>query len=204
MATLAFNEIVVTLITGLDWFTGGGTGLRDIPTFSIFGVSLANPIHYYYFVWIIVFIIVASAVAVVKSPFGQTLTAIHSDEEAARHFGVDTAKYKTHVFVLSGVYASVAGSLFAHYMGFIAPNDFGILSSINILVMLFLGGAGTIVGPAFGAVFLKLLPEVTYSFHDYELLLDGLILIVILVFFPRGLYGIFSNVKSTLLGGRSK
>lgn len=200
MATLAFNEIVVTLITGLDWITGGGSGLRDIPAFSLMGVSLESPTHYYYFVWIIVLLCIASSLAIVRSPFGQTLTAIHSDEQAARHFGVNAAKYKTKVFVLASIFASIAGSLFSHYMGFVAPDDFSILTSINIVVMLFLGGVGTILGPAIGAVFLKLLPEVTYSFHDYELLVDGLILVIILVFFPRGLYGMMCDVKSKFFG----
>jgi branched-chain amino acid transport system permease protein len=80
-------------------------------------------------------------------------------------------------------------------MGFIAPDDFGVATSVNILVMLFLGGIGTIYGPILGAIFLKLLPEVTYVFQDYDLLINGVILIVVLVFMPRGLYGIFTGVR---------
>ncbi|HOD76312.1 MAG TPA: hypothetical protein PKJ17_09805, partial [Syntrophorhabdaceae bacterium] len=87
----------------------------------------------------------------------------------------------------------------AHYMGFIAPDDFGILTSINLLVMLFLGGIGTIFGPALGALFLKLLPEITYQFQDYELLINGIILIVVLVFFPRGLFGIFTALRNKIV-----
>ncbi len=135
----------------------------------------------------------------VRSPFGRCLIAIHSDEAAARAFGIDCAKYKTHAFMLAAAFASIAGSLFAHYMGFIAPDDFGILTSINLLVMLFLGGIGTIFGPALGALFLKLLPEVTYQLQDYELLINGIILIVVLVFFPRGLFGIFTNLRNRII-----
>jgi branched-chain amino acid transport system permease protein len=196
MATLAFNEIVVTLVTGLDWLTGGGSGLRDIPSFSILGVSLSNATHYYYFVWTIVFLTMSASLAVVRSAYGLTLTAIHSDEEAASHFGINCPRYKTHVFVLASAYASIAGSLFAHYMGFIAPDDFGVLTSINVLVMLFLGGIGTIVGPALGALFLKTLPELTLSFHDYQLLFDGSILVLVLVFMPRGIYGVLVDLRA--------
>ncbi len=196
MATLALNEIVVTLIIGLQWLTGGATGLRDIPSFSLLGFALDNPVVYYYFVWGIVILVLLSSQWVVRSSFGRTLVAIHSDETAARIFGVDCAKYKTHVYVLAGVYASLAGSLFAHYMGFIAPDDFGILTSINILVMLFLGGVGTIYGPALGAAFMKILPEITYKVQDYELLLNGAILIFVLIFMPKGLLGIVVGVRN--------
>ena len=198
MATLALNEIVVTLIVGVQWLTGGASGLRDIPAFSLPGFSFDNHIRYYYFVWTVVVLVVASSLAVVRSPFGRTLIAIHSDETAARTFGIDCAKYKVRIYVLSAIFASIAGSLFAHYMGFIAPDDFGVLTSINILVMLFLGGTGTIYGPALGAIFLKLLPEVTYQFQDYELLLNGVILIVVLVFMPKGLFGILTKIRDVL------
>jgi branched-chain amino acid transport system permease protein len=195
MATLALNEIIITLVIGLQWLTGGASGLRDVPAFSVPGFSFDNPVHYYYFVWAMVLLVVASSLAVARSPFGRTLIAIHSDETAAKTFGIDCAKYKVRAYVLSACYASLAGSLFAHYMGFLAPDDFGVMTSINILVMLYLGGIGTIYGPALGAVFLKLLPEVTYQFQDYELLMNGIILIMVLVFMPKGLFGIFSGIK---------
>jgi len=198
MATLALNEIVVTLIIGLQWLTGGASGLRDVPAFGVPGFSFDNHVHYYYLVWAIVALVVGSSLAVVRSPFGRTLIAIHSDETAAKTFGIDCARYKVRAYVLSALYASLAGSLFAHYMGFLAPDDFGVLTSINILVMLYLGGVGTIYGPALGAVFLKLLPEVTYQFQDYELLMNGIILIIVLVFMPKGLFGILTGVKERL------
>jgi branched-chain amino acid transport system permease protein len=201
MATLALNEIVVTLITGMQSLTGGASGLRDIPPFSLFGFSFASHVTYYYFVWSMVVLVFLISTAVVRSSFGRTLIAIHSDETAARTFGIDCARYKVRVYVLSAAFASLAGSLFAHYMSFIAPDDFGVLTSINILVMLFLGGIGTIIGPALGAVFLKLLPEVTYQFQDYEMLFSGIILVVVILFMPKGLYGLITAVKKRLAGG---
>jgi branched-chain amino acid transport system permease protein len=196
MATLALNEIVVTLITGMQGLTGGASGLRDIPAFSLFGFSFENHVRYYYFVWTMVVLVVVTSRTLVRSSFGRTLIAIHSDETAASTFGIDCQTYKVRVYVLSAAFASVAGSLFAHYMSFIAPDDFGVLTSINILVMLFLGGIGTVFGPVLGAVFLKLLPEVTYQFQDYEMLLNGVILIIVLLFMPRGLYGVVAAVKN--------
>jgi branched-chain amino acid transport system permease protein len=204
MATLAFNEIIITLIVGFENITGGASGLRDIPPFSIFGLVLSNHVHYYYFVWAVVLIVIASSILIIRSPFGRTLVAIHSDEVAARTFGVDCAEYKTRVFVLANVFASIAGSLFAHYMGFIAPDDFGVATSVNILVMLFLGGIGTIYGPILGAIFLKLLPEATYLVQDYELLLNGVILIIVLIFMPKGIFGLFTTLRNRVFAKVSK
>jgi len=201
MATLALNEIVVTLIIGMQGLTGGASGLRDIPAFSLFGLSFENHVRYYYFVWFVVVLVVMMSLALVRSSFGRTLIAIHSDETAASTFGIDCPRYKLRVYVLSAGLASLAGSLFAHYMSFIAPDDFGVLTSINILVMLFLGGIGTIFGPVLGALFLKLLPEVTYQFQDYEMVLNGIILIVVLLFMPKGLYGVVRAVRNRLAGG---
>jgi branched-chain amino acid transport system permease protein len=203
MATLALNEIIVTLIIGLQGLTGGASGLRDIPAFRLFGFGFDNPVHYYYLVWFLVVLVLWTSRVLVRSPFGRTLLAIHSDETAARAFGIDCARYKVRIYVFSAMLASLAGSLFAHYMGFIAPDDFGVMTSINILVMLFLGGIGTIFGPALGALFLKILPEFTYRFQDYELLLNGVILILVLVFFPRGLYGLLRGLRNRLLPERT-
>lgn len=200
MATLALNEIVLTLLIGMQWLTGGASGLRDIPAFELFGYVFDDPSRFYYVVWVVVVLVVTASVAVVRSPFGRTLIAIHSDETAARTFGIDCADYKVRVYVLSAVFASLAGSLFAHYMGFLAPDDFGVLTSINLLVMLFLGGTGTIFGPAIGAAFLKLLPELTYQFQNYEILINGVILIIVLVFLPKGLFGTLRGVATRLAG----
>jgi branched-chain amino acid transport system permease protein len=200
MATLALNEVVVTLIIGMQWLTGGASGLRDIPSFSIFGVSFDSQVRYYYVVWLVVVLVILASLAVVRSPFGKTLIAIHSDETAARTCGIDCAKYKVRIFVLSSAFASIAGSLFAHSMNFISPENFGILTSINILVMLFLGGTGTIFGPAMGAVFLKVLPELTYTFQDYEILINGLVLILSLLFMRKGLYGMVTGLWNRVAG----
>jgi branched-chain amino acid transport system permease protein len=199
MATLGLNAVIVKLITGFASITGGASGLLNIPPFQIFGLTLQDHTYYYYFVWAIVILVVLSCLGLANSPFGSALIAIHSDEEAASTLGIDCPKYKLHVFVISSMLAGVAGSLFAHFMGFIAPDDFDIFTSILVLVMLFLGGVGTIYGAALGAAFLKLLPEVTYRFQTYELFFHGLILVLVLIFMPRGLFGILTDVKNRLL-----
>jgi len=203
MATLALNVVVVTLIVGLQRLTGGASGLKDIPSFSLLGIGFDNQVRYYYVVWSAVALVVLISLTVVRSPFGRTLLAIHSDETAARTFGIDCARYKVRVYVLSAVFASLAGSLFAHYMNFLAPDDFGVDTSINILVMLFLGGIGTVFGPVLGALFMKILHEVTYGFQDYEMFINGAVLILVLLFMPKGLYGVVSAIGRRLSARRS-
>jgi branched-chain amino acid transport system permease protein len=202
VATLGLNAIVVKLITVFASITGGASGLLHIPPFQIFGVTLQDPAYYYYFVWGVAILVIICCLALTKSPFGNSLIAIHSDEEAAGTLGIDCPKYKLQAFVISCLFAGLAGSLFAHFMGFIAPDDFDIFTSILILVMLFLGGVGTIYGAALGAVFLKILPEVTYRFQNYELFLYGLILVLVLIFLPRGLLGILTKVRQQLKESR--
>ncbi len=198
MATLGLNAVIVKLITCLASITGGASGLLNIPPFRIFGLTFQDHTYYYYCVWGAVVLVISCCLALAKSPFGTALIAIHSDEEAAGTLGIDCPKYKLHVFVISSMLAGVAGSLFAHFMGFIAPDDFDIFTSILVLVMLFLGGVGTIYGAALGAAFLKLLPEVTYRFQNYELFFHGLILILVLIFMPKGLLGILTHTKDWL------
>jgi branched-chain amino acid transport system permease protein len=204
MATLGLNAVIVKLIMCFASITGGASGLLNIPPFQVFGFSLQDHAHYYYFVWGVVVLVISCCLVLVRSPLGSTLVAIHSDEEAASTLGIDCPKYKLHVFVISSMLAGVAGSLFAHFMGFIAPDDFDIFTSILILVMLFLGGVGTIYGAALGAAFLKLLPEVTYRFQQYELFFHGLILILVLIFMPKGLLGILTSIKNGLLQSRRR
>ncbi len=200
MATLGLNAVIIKLITYLASVTGGASGLLNIPPFRIFGLTFQDHTYYYYCVWGAVILVISCCLALAKSPFGTALIAIHSDEEAASTHGIDCPKYKLHVFVISSMLAGVAGSLFAHFMGFIAPDDFDIFTSILILVMLFLGGVGTIYGAALGAAFLKLLPEVTYRFQNFELFFHGLILILVLIFMPKGLFGILTHTKDWLFG----
>lgn len=204
MATLGLNAVIVKLITGFSSITGGASGLLGIPPFRIFGISFEDHFYYYYFVWGVVILVVVSCLALIKSPFGRALTAIHGDEEAASTLGIDCPRYKLHTFIISSLIAGLAGSLFSHYMGFVAPTDFDIFTSILLLVMLFLGGVGTIYGAALGAVFLKLLPEITYTFQDYELFAYGMILILVLIFLPKGILGVLLDLNHLLIRSKSR
>lgn len=203
MATLGLGVVVHSLIIGLRDFTGGGSGIRAIPHFEIFGIQFASTFHYYYLVWGIALVIIFISLAIVNSPVGRALIAIHGDETVASSFGVDCAKYKINIFIISCMFASIAGALLAHYMRYIAPDDFAFLTAIHILVMVNLGGTGTIFGPILGGVFLTLLPELTFRFHYYELFLNGFILVLVLLFMPKGLWGIILSIKNILVNQKT-
>jgi branched-chain amino acid transport system permease protein len=195
MATLGLGAVVNALLIGGDQITGGASGLRDIPPFDLFGIVFEKRLHYYYLVWAIVLAVVALCHAIAASPYGRALFALHEDERIAAALAVDSARYKREIFILASMIAAVAGSLLAHHMQFIAPADFDLFTSIHVLVMVFLGGAATVIGPVVGAIFLKLLPEVTAHLHDYELLINGAILVIVVAFVPQGLSGLFRRKR---------
>lgn len=196
MATLGLTAVVYTILIGWRGMTGGAAGLGGIPRFSVAGFSFDQPIGYYWLVLVVATAVVALAKELVNSAYGRALIAIHGDERTATALGINVPRYKVSVFVLSSVLAALAGSLFAHQLRFIAPDDFTIGVSVHILVMAFLGGIGTIYGAVLGAALLELLPEFVNQLRDYELLGTGLILIVVLAFFPRGIMGLIDFVHA--------
>jgi branched-chain amino acid transport system permease protein len=198
IATLSFGIIVTGLITSLQDLTGGGTGLSGIPDFELLGFSFNNPIRYFYLVWIFVLLTIVLSYGIVHSRVGRAISAIHTDELAASCMSINPTKYKVQIFTFSAVLAGISGTLFAHYLKFLAPDDFNLFVSIDIIVMVFVGGVGTIFGPVLGATFIKMLPEILYTLKDYELLIYGLILILILVFMPGGILGILRYIQTKL------
>lgn len=190
MATLGLTGVVYTLLIGLRELAGGAAGMGGIPHLRIFGFVLDDPLHYYAVVLAVAVLVVCVCRRIARSAYGRALIAIHGDEETATALGIRVAQYKINVFVFAAALASIAGTLFAHHLRFIAPDDFTIGQSIHILVMAFLGGIGTVFGPVLGAVVLQLLPEFSHHFKDYQTLSTGLVLMLVLAFFPGGLYGL--------------
>jgi len=206
LATLAFGLIVQLVIVEEAEITGGSSGISSIPRLSLGSFSFDNDFKFYFLV--LGFALIGSLLAgnIVNSRVGRALRAVHTSEVAARSLAVPVNQIKTQVFALSAAYASIAGSLFAHYISFVAPNSFGLLTSIDFLVMAVIGGMASIWGPITGAlavVFLRrLLQTVVPMFFprasgEYEIIVFGLILVAVMIFLPEGL---FSGVKSILSG----
>jgi branched-chain amino acid transport system permease protein len=187
MATLGFGIIMWVLFRELDQFTGGPSGLPGVPYLSIGGFAFNTDLEYYYLVWLAAIAILLISQNIVNSRTGRALRSIQSNEDAARSTGINVAGFKAKVFVLAAVYASIAGSLYTHYLTFVGPDSFGFLFSVKLVLMAVFGGLASIWGAIFGTASVKILGELLHPFGDLDIIIFGLLLMVIMVFMPQGL-----------------
>jgi len=201
MATLAFGIIVFIIFNEEIEWTGGPDGMTGIPGLSVFGYSLNKVERYYYFVWTAVLLVFIFTVNIIQSFSGRALRAIHSSETAAMAMGVNVSGYKIVVFTYSAALASLAGSLYAHYLNFINPSTFDIFFGIKLLIMIALGGMHYIWGAVIGAVLITFLSyEWLHYFDEFEILAYGAILLITTVFLPQGLAGVPDIIKKWVKG----
>ncbi|MGB7912018.1 MAG: branched-chain amino acid ABC transporter permease [Desulfobaccales bacterium] len=187
MATLGFGIIVSIILSQAQPLTGGPSGLSGIPPLTLAGFPLNTARRLYPLIWLAVGLILALSANLVDSRAGRALRALNDSEAAAASLGVNTARLKLKIFVWSALYASLAGSLYAHSLNFIAPASFGFMFSIKLVAMVVLGGMASIWGSLLGAGVLTVLPEALSVFHDFEVVIFGAILMVVMIFLPRGL-----------------
>ena len=190
MATLGIGVVLHLAFVQLYPVTGGSSGLAGILPWDIGPIHFTTATHHYLLVWAFAAAALWMARNLVNSRVGRVLRALGESEVAAEAMGVDTAAEKRRVFVLSAVYASVAGSLYAHYITVISPEIFSFLFSVVLVLMVALGGIGLYWGAVIGAFLLTVLPEALRRFGDWELPLYGLTLILVMLFLPRGIAGI--------------
>lgn len=186
MATLGFNYVVHIILVQWDEVTGGPSGLSGIPALSVLGLPINNDMRFYYLVWTFALVALTLCLNMVRSGVGRGLAALAQDEVAAATFGVDVKRDKIRVFVLSACFASVAGSLYAHYFSFVNPDTFSIFKSLDLVIMVVVGGLGSIWGTLFGVSFITMLPHWLEFLETYYDIIHGLILVVILLFLPQG------------------
>ena len=194
--TLGFGEIIRVIIRNLG-FTGGATGLRGIDKYT----SVTS-------VFIVIVIAIYVIKAIMNSRHGRAILSIREDEIAAESCGIPTTRYKVTAFAISAMFAGVAGGLYAHYIGILDPNNFGFMNSIEILVMVVLGGMGSMVGSVISASALTILPEALRGFEDYRMIAYSLLLVAVMIFRPKGLFGSrdfsFNRLLQKLFRRRSK
>jgi branched-chain amino acid transport system permease protein len=186
MATLGFNIIVNIIMIQWDQVTGGPSGFPGIPNLKIGALVFDSDQKMYYLIWFFTFMGITLALNLVQSRVGRALRALHGSEVAAGSLGVRTEAYKVKVFVLSALYASLAGSLYAHYLTFISPKTFDIFFSVELVTMVIVGGMGSIWGTLFGTFFITPLPVMLHFFDEYKDIFYGFILVFILIFLPEG------------------
>ncbi len=187
MATLGFNLITNLIIVQCDSVTGGPSGFPGIPPLSIGRWAIDSDIKMYFLIWAVTLSAIILGLNLARSRVGRGLRALHSGESAANCMGVPTRIYKIKIFVLSAVFASVAGSLYAHYLSFVSPKTFDIFFSVELVTMVIIGGLGSIWGGLFGSAFITSLPNLLSSFDEYKDVFYGFILVVILILTPEGL-----------------
>jgi branched-chain amino acid transport system permease protein len=186
VATMGLGLLVAMVFNNEAAWTGGPDGML-VPHLSLFGWRVHGPLSWYWVTGVSLVIGAWIAVNVIASPTGRALRAIHDSEVAARVLGVDVARYKLIAFVLSAMYAAIAGSYFSLFDGLITPESAGFLRSIEFVTMAVLGGLGSIVGSIVGAATLTVLPQLLTVFQDYEHIVLGLVMIVVMVFLPAGI-----------------
>jgi branched-chain amino acid transport system permease protein len=194
MATLGVGVIVSIVLNNEEELTGGTDGMSVDP-FTLGGFELSEGWQWYLLSAVLLLVLLWLLENLIDSPLGRILRSLHDSEKAASSVGVDVARYKSRVFVLSVVIATLAGSLYAFFSGFISPQEAGFGRSIELVVMVVLGGMGRLYGSVIGAVILTLLPQLLASFEEYQTLIYGLIIIVVMVFMPRGIISLFDRRK---------
>ena len=188
IVTLGFGEIIRVLIINLPGITGGTPGLMSIPKHSSFLT-----------VYLTVIVSCALIHTLMKSRHGRAILAIRENEIAAEASGVNTTFYKVLAFTVSAFFAGVAGALYAGYTGILTPGNFTFMTSINILVMVVLGGLGSMAGSIIAAAILTALPLALQSFSKYRMVVYALLLIIVMIFKPSGLLGRYDFSLSRIL-----
>lgn len=177
MATLGFGEVVRVLILNAETWTGGALGLNGIPQLTRWWHVAAALAGVLLVLW-----------RLRRSRVGRAFEAIKEDQIAASLMGIAVMSHKMLAFALGAAIAGLAGGLNAHLTFFIGPNEYGFDRGVEILTMAIFGGIGSLAGPVLGAAILTLLPELLRGFKDFRLMANGVILVVIVIFLPRGLW----------------
>ncbi|MEI6520217.1 MAG: branched-chain amino acid ABC transporter permease [bacterium] len=194
LATLGFGWIMYIVMK--NWEPLGGTsGIEKIPFLVVGNIVINDDQSRFYFTWAVAMIILWITWNIVHSRVGRALRALHTSESAASSLGVYITGYKLQVFLLSAVFASIAGSLYAHCINFVSPNTFNFVTSVQIVVMTVIGGMASVWGAPVGAGAITILVEVLREvgdkvkiMKDSDVIMHGLILVLAMIFMPSGVY----------------
>ena len=203
LTTIAFAEVVRLLLTNWVNFTGGAIGVQGIPKFSIFGFTLDTDDKYYYLLLVITVILAVIAKRIISSKWGRVFQSIKDNPDAAEACGVNIAQIKILAFTLAAIYGCIGGALYSCLMGYISSNTFNQDLSINYLIMMMLGGIGSVAGNILGAGLVTILPEMLRVLENYYWLIFSIIMLVFAVFMPYGLVSVPRKVMD-LIGRRKR
>jgi branched-chain amino acid transport system permease protein len=199
VATLGFTIIIHLVILNEEWLTGGSFGFLDIPWPSLGPWILKGEIPTYYLCLAVLVVTFVALKRLVPSRFGRALQAIMLDEDAARASGINVTFYKSQAFVVAAVITGFAGALFAHHNQYLNPNDFTFWKSIEVLVMVAVGGIGSLAGAVLGAFVMTILPEYLRVLQDYRMVIFAVMLILFMGLGHTGFAGLFARVARSVL-----
>jgi len=206
IATLAFGFIVEEGVTRADGITGGNSGMM-VGSLQVFGLPIDSEQRMYYLCLFILALVVLGVMNLLRSPTGRAFVAIRDSEISAQSMGINLAYYKTTAFALSAAITGIAGALYAHKLRFLSPEQFTFLQSIELLIILVVGGIGSIYGAIFGAAFWIVVQQLIVIAKDWlppaigqqtglQPTIFGLILIAFILFEPMGLYGRWLKIRT--------
>jgi branched-chain amino acid transport system permease protein len=199
VVTLGFLEMSTLFITELPSITGGVSGV-SAPRPSLFGYLLSSDLSFFYVVFAVMLATIWLAHSLVHSPTGRALDAIRNSEAAAQTLAVPLARTKLTVFMISAFLAGIGGGLFASLVGFIDPLEFGLSASVRYIMIIVIGGLGSIAGSIVGAVVLTILPELLRDFKEYNELVFGGLLLMTLIVIPHGLVSLAPMIRARMGG----
>ncbi|TLD70064.1 branched-chain amino acid ABC transporter permease [Phragmitibacter flavus] len=183
IVTLGFGEIIRVIVQNME-SVGAASGLKGIPKFTTFGWT-----------FVLVGITIYVIASLVNSTYGRGFIAVNDDEVAASSMGINPVRYKVTAFVAGAFFAGIAGGLYAHHKQFLAPTGFDFFKSVDIVVMVVLGGMGRTAGVVLAAILLTLLPEFLRQFSDYRMIIYALLIIGLMLLRPQGLFTLSGKKK---------
>ena len=194
IATIGVSGALLSIVQNATEITGGAMG-TTLPV-----IEGSPQVTYSYFYWgmLTLMIVVTLIISyVMKTKFGYGIRSIKANEEAADAMGINTTQHKVITWAISAFFTSLAGSIYAYWMSFIAPDEvFNIMIIVHAIVILLIGGMGTVLGPIIGAFIIELLSEVAWSnFLEYHLAVMGIVTLIIIFFIPKGVVGTFSEIR---------
>lgn len=186
MATLGLGIIINILVRNEAQWTGGPDGMPVMPM-SVFGTEIYSDKTWYWIIAAMLVVSVWASLNIIDSPFGRAMRALHGSEVASQVVGVNVVRYKVSIFVMSAVFASIMGSVTAHYIGFVSPTYADFFHSIELVTMVVVGGMASVFGSLVGAVLLTALPQALAGFEGWETVVFGAILMGFMIFLPKGI-----------------
>lgn len=202
LVTIAIAILAVVFLNTWDSVTGGATGMLGIPSpelrlsvggFVLFDLGTRQGYFYFTAAYLVATILIANNI--LDSRIGRTYIAVRDNHELASSHGIHAKRAKLSALGVSCFFAGIGGALYAHYLGFINPEMFDFFHGFEVLVMLIIGGLGSLIGAVIGAVIIVLTPELLRGYPDVSLLIFGSILIIVVLFFPGGIWGFITKFK---------